>query len=66
MIGGEDPLFRPVTRGFYTADKLLDGSIDLEFVMLCNEAITVEQENDRRAQRAAKAAAEQSANRRRG
>jgi len=64
MVGGEDPLFRPVARGFYTADKLLDGSLDLEFVMLCNEAITVEQENDRRASRAAKVASERPGNRR--
>lgn len=53
MVGGEDPLFRPVGR-YYTADKLLDGSIDLQFVMLCNEAMDIEQENDRRASRAAR------------
>lgn len=47
MIGGEDVLFRPVGR-FYPATALLDCSIDLEFVMLCNEVIEVEQENYRR------------------
>lgn len=48
MVGGEDVLFRPVSRGFYPATALVDGSIDLAFVMLCNEAIDVEIENDRR------------------
>lgn len=41
----EDWLFRPVLRGMYRAERLIDGSIDLEFVALCNEAIDVEQEN---------------------
>lgn len=50
MIGGEEVLFRPVSCGYYHADRLLDGSIDLAFVMLCNEAIDIERENDRRAQ----------------
>jgi hypothetical protein len=48
MVESEDVLFRPVLRGFYSADKLLDGSIDLAFVMLCNEALDVESENDAR------------------
>jgi hypothetical protein len=44
----EDWLFRPVFRGMYRAERLLDCSIDLEFVALCNEAIDVEQENTAR------------------
>lgn len=47
MIGGEDILFRPVGR-FFPATALLDQSIDLEFVMLCNEVLDIEQENYRR------------------
>lgn len=49
MVEDEDVLFRPVLRGMYRADQLLDSSIDLAFVMLCNEAISIEQENMRRA-----------------
>lgn len=45
MQGEEDWLFRPVLRGMFSADRLLDGSIDLEFIALCNEAIDVEIEN---------------------
>lgn len=48
MVGGEDVLFRPVGR-FYPATALIDRSIDLAFVMLCNEAIDVELENENRA-----------------
>lgn len=50
MIDGEDVLFRPVFEGsFYTATAIEDGSIDLAFVMLCNEAIDIRNENNRRA-----------------
>lgn len=45
MEGEEDWLFRPVFEGMYRAEQLLDCSIDLEFVALCNEAIDVKQEN---------------------
>jgi len=41
----EDWLFRPVLRQMFPATALLDGSVDLEFIALCNEAIDVEQEN---------------------
>lgn len=51
MVGGEDVLFRPVGR-FYPATALLDGSVDLAFVMLCNEAIDIETENNIRADEA--------------
>lgn len=53
MIGNEDVLFRPVGR-FYAATALLDGSIDLEFVMLCNEVMDIEQENYHRSLNAAR------------
>lgn len=51
MVGGEDLLFRPIMykHGMYRAESLVDGTIDLELVMLCNEAIDVEIENERRA-----------------
>lgn len=49
MMEDEQVLFRPVMRGMLRAESLVDGSVDLEFVMLCNEALDVEQENDARA-----------------
>lgn len=50
MVDGEDMLFRPVFEGnFYPATALEDGSIDLAFVMLCNEAIDIRNENVLRA-----------------
>ena len=48
MVEGEDVLFRPVLRGILAPEKLLDGSVDLAFVMLLNEALDIEQENQRR------------------
>jgi hypothetical protein len=56
MVGEEDLLFRPVLRGMIRAESLLDGSIDLEYVMLLNEAILIEQENTRRAHEAVRTA----------
>lgn len=53
MIEQEDWLFRPIMRGMLQADRLIDGSVDLEFISLLNEAISVEQENNRRVERAA-------------
>lgn len=58
MVGGEEVLFRPVLRGMLKAESLLDGSVDLQFVMLLNEALTIEQENERRAIEAARAEAQ--------
>jgi hypothetical protein len=49
MVEDEQVLFRPVLRGILRAESLVDGSVDLAYVMLLNEAIDVEQENDRRA-----------------
>lgn len=54
MVEQEDLLFRPVLRGMYRAESLVDGSVDLAFVMLCNEALDVEVENERRAHAALK------------
>lgn len=49
MLGEEDVLFRPITmKQMYKAESLLDGTVDLQFVMLCNEAIDIEIENTRR------------------
>lgn len=45
MQEGEDWLFRPVLRQMLKSESLLDGSVDLEFIALLNEALDVEQEN---------------------
>lgn len=52
MDGKEDWLFRPVFRGLLRGESLVDGSIDLAYVALLNEALDVEQENQARADRA--------------
>lgn len=52
MMEGEDWLMRPVLRGLIKGESLLDGTIDLEFVALLNEAIDVEEENRVRFERA--------------
>jgi hypothetical protein len=64
MIEDEHWLFRPVMRGMLQADKLLDGTVDLAFVMLCNEAIDVELENQRRVTSAIRNEAKKPGNRR--
>lgn len=48
MADSEDWLFRPVFRGLLKAESLVDGSVDLEYVALLNEAIDVENENTHR------------------
>lgn len=45
MVEHEDWLFRPVLRGLIKAESLLNGTVDLAFIGLLNEAIDVEQEN---------------------
>lgn len=50
MIGEEDWIFRPVMRGMIKAESLLDGSVDLAFIDLLNEAIEIEAENTYRGQ----------------
>lgn len=49
----EDWLFRPVLRGLIKAESLIDGSVDMAFIALLNEALDVEQENTIRARKAA-------------
>lgn len=44
---------RPAVRGVYRMESLLDGTLDLEHVLLANEALDVLDENERRAQEAA-------------
>lgn len=55
MQEGEDWLFRPVLRGMIKGESLVDGSVSLAFVALCNEALDVEQENNLRIQKVLKA-----------
>jgi hypothetical protein len=52
MVGGEDVLFRPILHKVLAPERLLDGSVDLAFIMLLNEAIDIEQENMYRAAKA--------------
>jgi hypothetical protein len=51
MVESEDWLFRPVMRNMIRAESLLDGTIDLAYIALLNEAIDVENENQRREHR---------------
>jgi hypothetical protein len=39
---------RPVLRGIYKMESLLDGTLDLEHVALAHHALDVEAENERR------------------
>lgn len=52
MHGEEDILFRPVLRGLIRAESLRDGSVDLEYIMLLNEALDVDGENRYRVEEA--------------
>lgn len=54
MIGEEDWVLRPVLRGLLKGESLLDGSVDLEYVALLNEALDVEAENRYRLEKALK------------
>jgi hypothetical protein len=45
---GEDFLMRPCLRGIYRMESLLDGTLDLENVALANDALDVQDENERR------------------
>lgn len=54
MIGGEDILLRPVLRGLLRYESLLDASVDLQDVMILNEALDVEAENQHRSAQAAR------------
>lgn len=39
---------RPVLAGILSAESLVDGSVDLAFVALLNDALTAKEENQRR------------------
>lgn len=39
---------RPVLRGVFRMESLIDGTLDLEHVVLANEALDVLDENERR------------------
>lgn len=54
MVEEEDILFRPIEAGHYRYTDLIDGTLDLADVMLCNEALDIRAENERRAAVAAK------------
>ncbi|WP_374572787.1 hypothetical protein [Phenylobacterium sp.] len=54
MATKEDWLFRPVLRGVLRAESLIDGSVDLEFIATLNQALDVQDENERRIAEAAK------------
>ena len=54
MVGAEDWLFRPVDRGYLRYTDLIDGTVDLADVAVCNDAIDVIEENRWRAQEAYK------------
>jgi len=51
MVEQEDWLFRPVLRKLISGESLLDGSVDLAFIALLNEALDIEQENSLRSHR---------------
>ena len=48
MNDGEDWIMRPVLRGLCKYESLKDGSIDLSDIARMNDALAVEQENERR------------------
>jgi hypothetical protein len=49
MIGEEDILFRPILhKQMYRMESLYDGTLDLQAVMLANEALDILYENERR------------------
>lgn len=50
MATGEDWLLRPVLRGLCTWESLVNGSLTLEDVANLNDALDVDDENQRRLQ----------------
>lgn len=48
MPGGEDWLLRPVIRGMCKYESLRDGTIGLYDIALMNDALDVQEENERR------------------
>lgn len=47
LSGGEDWVLRPVGRGWCKYESLKDGTLDLVDVALMNEALDVQDENER-------------------
>ncbi len=45
-----DWLFKPVLAGYLKAESLIDGTVDLEFLLELHEAMDVKAENDARYQ----------------
>ena len=54
MHDSEDWLMRPVLAGMCRYESLIDGRINLVDVARMNEALTVQNENERRAQEASR------------
>ena len=54
MPDGEDWLLRPVVRGMCRYESLKDGTLDLADVAMMNDALNVQDENERRYLRALK------------
>lgn len=52
MVESEDWLFRPVLRGLIKGESLMDGTVDLAYIALLNEAVDVELENQLRHRKA--------------
>jgi hypothetical protein len=52
MLEEEDWIFRPVVRGVLRGESLLDGTVDLAFIVLLNEALDVDAENQYRLNKA--------------
>lgn len=48
MASGEDWLMRPVLKGMCRYESLLDGTLNLVDFARMNDALDVEQENERR------------------
>lgn len=54
MPNGEDWLMRPVLRGLIRYESLVNGSVDLLDVQICNDALDCADENDWRVAEARK------------
>ena len=50
LSDGEGYLMRPTVKGMYRMEALIDGTLDLEHVMLANDYLDVLDENERRYQ----------------
>ena len=52
MVDEEDWLMRPILRGMCKMESLIDGTLSLEDIDLCNEALDVQDENEWRIRQA--------------